>query len=209
MLTSFLAQHEDTSQTEVSISRITRDKYDRLLQENGYQRKTIVFDVALDGSQDIPAFQWTKSDEFSQSKEYLDWLKLHVQLPEDMQYYPSFADPDLLTTSCASAQYLLKGTIDVAVVSKIYVDSWNTPSGIRVAIELKKNAAPEHVMQAVTQLLSATAKSNFKVVVLLTDLKDHFQFFWLHQNYIVDCKYLWQGCALAAPKLAVHDVFLV
>ena len=54
-------------------------------------------------------------------------------------------------------------------------------------IELKKIGREKHRMQAVTELICAAAKSNFAVVVLLTDLGDYFRFFWLHGKSILDC----------------------
>ena len=126
-LSFFLAQLENAStRTEVTISKITKARFNSILEEHGFQTMTHDFDMPLDasGSQDsdIPAFQWkVEIDEPGQSQEYLAWLKQHIPLPEHLQYYLSSDAPDLLTTNHATTVFRLKGTTDVAVVSKACV----------------------------------------------------------------------------------------
>lgn len=181
----FLSRLEDESgETEVSISKISKHRYEKLLSEGGFERKTVHLDTPSDPLV-IPAFQWTPdADEPTQYREYLAWLERYFPPREDLQYYNGSNSPELLTTANATPRFRLKGTTDVAVVEKMYVASDNVSSGIRVAIKLKKTPAGKHVMQAVTELLCATAKSNFTVVVVLTDLGEYFQFFWLRAREV-------------------------
>jgi len=179
---------DDSNKTEVTISKISKLRFHKLLEEGGLKITNFQLDVPLD-DQAIPAFKWNpRADEPTQSSEYLTWLELHFPLREGLQYYNGSDSPELLTTMNASAQFRFKGTTDIAVVEKTYVASSTVSSGVRVAIELKKTPGGKHVMQAVTELLCATAKSNFPVVVLLTDLGDVFRFFWIHEKSILDWK---------------------
>lgn len=72
------------------------------------------------------------------------------------------------------------------IVEKAYVASDNVLSGIQVAIKLKKTPAGKHVMQAVPKLFCTTTKSNFTIVVVLTNLREYFQVFWLCERSILD-----------------------
>ena len=60
---------------------------------------------------------------------------------------------------------------------------------MRVGIELKKHITPRDVMKAVAELVSAAAIAKFPVAILLADLNDYWQFFWLTKKEIVDCKF--------------------
>lgn len=73
------------------------------------------------------------------------------------------------------------------IVEKAYVKDLNIVGGVRVGIEKKKVVATEDCIQAVMQLIAAGIYSNYPVVVLLTDLGGHWQFFWFQIGYIVSC----------------------
>jgi hypothetical protein len=185
----------DDKRTELSISRITKGQFEQLLAEHGLKRATVEC-LPSEDVQDIPVFHWTAQTESAQSAEYIHWLSKTIPLPDNLEYYCTSRETDFLTTTCASVRYTLKGTLDAAVVSRAYVRSYNAAAGIRVGIELKKKVAQKDSMQAIAELLSASALSNYRVAVLLTDLNDFWQFFWLAKGKIVDC-------SLGRPQAAI------
>lgn len=75
----------------------------------------------------------------------------------------------------------------MAVVDKSHIKSSNIVGGIRVGIELKKKIKRADHMQAITKLMLTSLYSKYPVVMLLTDLREHWQFFWLEVGGIVDC----------------------
>lgn len=174
----------------LSISKIPKTKFDDLLHEHGLQRSSITFNLPLDGATDIPAFHWGMGSEASQADRCIEWFQMHIPLPDGVKYYSAFGESDLLTTSLASSRMILKGTTDIVVADKPYIDCRNVPSGMRIVIELKKSVGGmSPVVQATAKLLAASAVSNFPVVVLLTDLKNHWQFAWSTKREVVDCTF--------------------
>jgi hypothetical protein len=82
-------------------------------------------------------------------------------------------------------KFWLKGTTDIIILPKAYEDGFIMHSGIQIAINLKNAAANEaDRQQATAQLLSASAFSNYPVVVILTNLNKHWQFIWLSKSGI-------------------------
>ena len=110
---------------------------------------------------------------------------MHIRLPDGAEYYRSPGESDLLTTSLTPYP---KRDLDIVITDKPYIDCRNVPSGMWIVIELKKSVVGmSPIVQATAKLLAASALSNFPVVVLLTDLKNHLQFVWLTKREVVDC----------------------
>lgn len=85
--------------------------------------------------------------------------------------------PNLLSTDLASAKYKLKGTLDTIIVDTKYVKDLNIATGVRVGIKRKKSVPEKDCIQAIIELIAADIYSNYPVVIVLTDLRDHWQFF--------------------------------
>ena len=81
----------------------------------------------------------------------------------------------------------IKGTLDIAVVDKSHIKSRNIVAGIRVGIELKKKIQTADTMQVITELIVASLYSKYPAVMLLTDLREDWHFFWLEVGQVVDC----------------------
>ena len=128
-------------------------------------------------------------------------FKCTFPLLDGVEYYSTSGESDLLTTSLASSRMILKGTTDIVVADKPYIDCRNVPSGMRIVIELKKSVeGMSPIVQAAAELLVASAVSNFPVVVLLTDLKNHWQFAWLTKREVIDCTF---GCLKGSVLLKI------
>ena len=81
--------------------------------------------------------------------------------------------------------YNFKGTINLVLCSRNAVRSNIYTSGMRVLLEVEKAPVHSDSYQAmVTLLLANSLNPKFKPVVVLTDLRDSWVFFWLEQQCI-------------------------
>lgn len=135
----------------------------------------------------VRAFVWNLQIEGSHGGAYLEWLNDNISLPGNLEFYPASAKSNLLSTSLASARYKLNGTLDTLIVEKAYVKDLNIVAGVRVGIEKREVVSEEDCIQAVAQLIAADIYSNYSVIILLTDLRNHWQFFWFQVGYIASC----------------------
>ncbi|RUS22568.1 hypothetical protein BC937DRAFT_88444 [Endogone sp. FLAS-F59071] len=176
----------EEKKTTVSISRITQNHFTTLLDEHGLRIKTVEFNVTPT-TKPIQPFIWGDKKEDTHAQGYLRWLDSNINLPPNVKFYIASSDVTLLNTTLASRQINIKGTLDLAIVDSKNVKSGNIAGGIRVGIETKKTVKKADAMQVITELITANIFSEYPVVMLLTNLKEHWQFFWLERGCVVDC----------------------
>lgn len=138
-------------------------------------------------SKRVASFVWGQGKEDAHTGQYLKWLERHVTVPGDVEFYCASKHQNFLSTTLASSQFNLNGTLDVVVVDSAYVKDNNIPAGVRVGLELKKAVGANDYMQAIAELVTANIASKYRVVIVLTDLKSHWQFFWLAPTVIMSC----------------------
>ncbi len=102
--------------------------------------------------------------------------------------------------------YEFSGTIDVAIVLKQAARIHQPANGLRIVFELKKKASREdHYQALIMLLLSNQLSGRLKPIVIVTDLNEHYCFYWLddHTNFyhIVDGP----GMALGVIKGCLHQ----
>lgn len=136
----------------------------------------------------VAPFTWGPGKEDAHIDQYLKWFKRQVTVPDDVEFYCASRQRNFLSTTLASSQFDLNGTLDVVVVDRVYVEDNNIPAGVRVGLELKKVVGANDYMQAITDLVAASIASKYRVVIVLTDLRSHWQFFWLVPTAIMSCK---------------------
>ena len=158
-----------------------------LLEEHEFRRDTVVFSVTPT-TKPIQSFTWGDKKEDTHAQGYLGWLKSNINLPPDVEFYTASSNATLLNTTLASSQMNFNGTLDVAIVDSKNVISGNIIGGIRVGIETKKMVKNTDAMQVIAELIMANVFLVwYPVVILLTDLRQHWQFFWLQTKTVVDC----------------------
>ena len=93
-----------------------------------------------------------------------------------------------LNTTHLSGEKSIKGTMDLAIVDVKNIITENISGGIRVGIELKKEVKNKGWPQVITELCTAKIYSKYPVIMVLTDPRDTWIFFWLHvDGFVVDC----------------------
>jgi hypothetical protein len=184
---AFQEEMRKDKKTTVSISRMTQKHFTALLDEHGLRRDTVEFSVTPT-TKPIQSFTWGDKKEDAHAQGYLGWLKSNINLPSDVEFSTASSNTILLSTTVASSLMNLSGTLDVAIVDSKNVKSGNFIGGIRVGIELKKMVKNDNAMQVIAELITANVGSvRYPVVMLLTDLGKHWQFFWLQTKKVVDC----------------------
>lgn len=185
LLTSEISVLREDRKVALSISRITGQRFEQLLAEWDLRRETVTLSVP---PKHATPFTWGPGKEDAHSDQYLKWLKLHVTVPDDVEFYCASRQQNFLSTTLASSRFNLNGTLDVVVVDSAYVEDNNIPAGVRVGLELKKVIGANDYMQAIAELVAASIASKYRVVIVLTDLKSHWQFFWLVPAVVMSCK---------------------
>eukprot|EP00891_Asterochloris_glomerata_P001080 jgi/Astpho2/1080/fgenesh1_pg.00017_%23_19_t len=131
----------------------------------------------------VPAFDWDERLEKTQADRYMPHLHKLMRV-RDRSYRLMDANhyPQLLMDGAHQAElgYKFRGTTDVAVVDKVAYQAEEYKHGLRLLFELKKKPDTAATAQAKISLLLANIHSaKLKPLVVLTDLKEDYRFYWL------------------------------
>ena len=91
-------------------------------------------------------------------------------------YIKTFNYSSLLSSNSVSTQYIFKGTLDIAIVDKVYAETGYIAGGLFVGIEVKKNVEYKHDMQTILELLLANVASQYPFIMLLTAIVGYMYF---------------------------------
>lgn len=137
---------------------------------------------------DVPPFEWSPNKDDVYTNECLDWLRQNITIPDNVELYCASREHNFLSTTIASTQFNITGTLGVVIADKVYINDNNTPSGVRVGLELKRKVGANDYMQAIVELVTVSIASKYSVAIVLTDLSFHWQFFWLVRSSVMSCK---------------------
>ena len=135
----------------------------------------------------FPAYQWDDRYEGSQADRYMPYILQIIKVDSrQWQWVDVQGQRNLLTqVSMHTLGYNFKGTTDIILCSRNAVRSHIYTSGMRVLLEVKKAPVHDDSYQAMVILLLANSLNpKFKPVVVLTDLRDSWVFFWLEGQCI-------------------------
>ena len=111
----------------------------------------------------------------------LEWLNLVAPIPNGKAMLSTVKKRQLLNYFTEGCE--INGTTDIVIIPTRYQHAIRL--GIQVAFELKTGHIQDaDCHQAVLELLTASTFSHFPVVVILTNLNKHWQFFWLSKSGI-------------------------
>ena len=129
----------------------------------------------------IQQFEWDERKEDAQSERYMKWLHANIALPPHTAFFNVSSANHLLSTSHVSSKYKFSGTLDVAVIDDAYASRSFVVCGIKIGFELK-NVTTYNDNQAIIKLLIAGLSSEYAVVMVLTNLRNVWRFFWLEKT---------------------------
>jgi len=141
------------------------------------KRETIKVDVPPT-TKKAKGFIWNKEKEDVQSDKYLTWLQKNIQLLKDLQFYDG-KSKNLLFTISKVFPFDIKGSIDVCITETASIEADNVLGGLWLGIELKKKITESHIPQVTAQLLIANCHANQPIIMVLTDLKSDWRFYWM------------------------------
>jgi hypothetical protein len=161
------------------------------------QSKLMEINLSLTEKQVNP-FVWSDKKEDSNSDRYMKWLNANVTIPSYVTLYKTSNQGHLLSLLPVSTHYKFNGTLDMAIVDIRYVKKGaSIAPGLLVGIEVKKEVEAKHHMQATIELLLANVVSQYPVIMLLTDLRNNWTYFWLQKGTVAyDVLELSRGVAL-------------
>ena len=180
---------EAKKRPEIQLSDIDSDRWQNTVVASGFSVDgTIMWPDSL--SADLlmgkagvnpPSFEWDDSIEPAQKVRYMQYLSTHLQFDSrsDVALMPLDNNHKFLSVSDRRLKFDIKGTSDVAVVHKGYIDMRMEGQGILGLVELKKDCNQKAIRQAIGQLIAADLISTFSPLAVLTDLRDEWHFFWL------------------------------
>lgn len=190
-LSAFLAEWDEarrkSSIRSAQVSNINTEIWNTVQQTARLTVASYEGSMSPTHTQKFPAFQWDDRYEGTQADRYLPYILQNIKVDSRRwQWVDVQGQKNLLThVSMHTLGYNFKGTTDMVLCSRNAVCSNIYTSGMRVLLEVKKAPIHDDSYQAMVILLLANSLNpKFKPVVVLTDLRDSWVFFWLEGQCI-------------------------
>nr|AFB18282.1 crinkling and necrosis inducing protein 8 [Phytophthora capsici] len=144
-------------------------------------------DTSIGGYSWIPKIE---ENEESQRAGYMAYLQQHLKTLIDRGDFlldDIADDKSVLDIVDPRLPFAMRGTADVLLINRTSKNPLIKLAGVSLVIELKKKVEPDHVPQAIGQLVSCSMKAplNCYPLSLLTDLNDRWHFSWFSDNHIL------------------------
>ena len=172
--------HDDTSE---AISQYPVGKYDCLLEE--LQLSLLVVEapdeVPQSGSGSTSFYMWDERTEPQQSEDCISFLTGHLKFPRSCVLRAIDKRADFLSVhaNALGTTMGIKGTSDLAVLDRDFENALAPRAGIILLFELKKEIQERDARQAQLQTISGNRVSQFRPVVVLTDLRESWRYYWI------------------------------
>ena len=148
-------------------------------------------------------------------RSYMKYLKKHVaplvpgEAGDYLEWLPGGTNNKQLLSLTGREDVLhyhnIRGNTDAAVITRASRKAKSARIGLCMLFELKRGVEDRHIYQALCQLMLAnTLSSSKRPVMVLTDLKDHWQLFWL-AGCTVYTTVMSRGGAVAAIKMCLQQ----
>jgi len=176
-------QRIESDQTSEAISEYPVEKYQRLFEE--LQLSLLVVQAPDDapqiGSGNMSLFKWDERTEPQQIEDCLSFLKDHLKIPRCcvLRAIDKWVGFLSVHSKSLGTTVGIRGTSDLAVLDRGFDSALTPRAGIIVLLELKKDPQPKDVRQAHLELIAACRISQFRAVVVLTDLRESWRFYWI------------------------------
>jgi hypothetical protein len=123
---------------------------------------------------------------------YLKWFIRNIDIPDDDavfydgRYDKCDAYDQLLLTPLEYCGYEVNGTLDMTIRKK-RTRSSNPAFGMRVGIDIRKTFDASDTWRTYVKAIAANQLSQIPTVLVLTDLRQRWQFIWLLPGVIMNC----------------------
>ena len=134
----------------------------------------------------------------------LDWMRKFISLPDKFAFNNLSSNRDALTLPAGSyLNFTVKGTADVLITDKHFVGDTMAVTNAEVVFELKKRVSPNNHKQAIVQTVISNILATQPVMIVLTNLKKTWFFYWLEEKKIcrLDCLVLKRAITIVESAL--------
>ncbi|DBB16103.1 TPA: hypothetical protein ACH3X3_003466 [Trebouxia sp. C0006] len=166
-----------------------------------------------------PPFGWDDRSERTQADQYMPHMTKYLPMSTRDYQLVDIANhhPTMLSVKSLAKQlgYEFSSTTDVAIVLRQAACIDQPANGLRIVFELKKKASrDDHYQALITLLLSNQLSGCLKPIVIVTDLNEHYCFYWLDDHtilyHIVDSSSMAlgiiKGCLHQEQVTAIYEV---
>eukprot|EP00128_Syssomonas_multiformis_P002666 Colp12_sorted_trinity150504_noHs@12816 len=180
-------QSEKPQASKKALSKITQTAKNNILTELGV--KILPKRVAVDPL-NVPAFKWKDvPTEAAQTPNIVTFLRCHLQLPPNLDYYDVHSREDFLHIDAGDTYVEYNGKADI-VIAPCDSDNFISTSAM-VLIELakpKQFPGKPHVCTA--QLVAGQQNSFYRLLCIATDLdKNHIALYYEKKNLIREVRF--------------------
>lgn len=154
-----------------------------MLLQRGFEIDPVVYQAAPKPGR-IRQYKWKKTQESAQVNQCIDWMKKYIGLPAGMDFENISSQSNTLDFPAGTLlNFTIRGTSDVAIANNLFVGG-QVINGTHILFELKKAIKRRHHYQAVLETFASNGISSFPVMVVLTDLKLAWCFYWLEEKKV-------------------------
>lgn len=190
-LSAFLAEWDESRQKgsvrSAQVSGVNTDMWMEVQQTAHVTVASYEGSMVPTHTKQLPAYQWDERYEGTHVDRYLPFVLQNIKVDSRQWQWVDVSGKKnlLIQASAHSLGYNFRGTADIALCSRNAVHSNIYTSGMRVLLEVKTAPVSDDTYQAMVILLLANILNpKFKPVVVLTDLRDSWVFFWLERQCI-------------------------
>ncbi|RUS25423.1 hypothetical protein BC938DRAFT_472198, partial [Jimgerdemannia flammicorona] len=155
------------ARSTVAISKLDDRKLTDLLDYFSLVRTSVKISI-LPISTRVEPFEWTGRNEDQHKDQYEQFLRKRINFPTQNTY--SWYNPGPMKEYYNVENGLpfpLKGTMDMSIVDKNYIATYNTRGGTIAGFEMKKIIEASHIPQAIGELLMANLFSNYAAIAII------------------------------------------
>ncbi|KAL3659106.1 hypothetical protein V7S43_015990 [Phytophthora oleae] len=187
---NFQARDEKRKRSVYSLSDLDLEKEQRIMKKMRLDVDYIDCEEQEDTY--VPGYRWldVAEDAETQWVNYMAYLEKHLKttLEKEKLYLLDISDErEALTVVDPRLPFRMNGTADVLLVDNRSTTNREPLAGVCVAIEVKKEVEDRRKAKALGQLVSASLKAplNCTPIQLLTDLNNHWYFYWFNEKNVL------------------------
>jgi len=218
LVDAFVQAQKRAKSDQVSISQFNAGHWGRMSERLGVKLELCPshqLAVARDaGAASMEAFHWTDVPEPAQADRYLPYLKQLIPFDGQRRYPLVWLEAGSMNKGLLDLQGFedrlyyssITGNADVVIITRDSYDAKCPREGLCMLFELKKEVELNAVFQAACELIAAAILSpSWQPIVVLTDLAEHWQVFWMSGATVKHAMLLDRGAAAAVIKGCVQQ----
>jgi hypothetical protein len=195
----------------IPFSSMSGKHQNRLLEEVGLIISGASWESSPVHDEENVVFDWSKAkeDDLAQREAYMSHINKYASCTKEYGWHD--VQPNRYLLSKLVGTMSIKGTCDVVLCRQADIDVKTLRQNLLIVMELKKKVNESNVPQAVAEhIVACMCSPRNRVVTVLTDMVDSFQFWWLSgtdQSILTcktDCKTGWWLLSHCIPTTSIR-----